>query len=55
MSNIYSMDGLKDLEPSIDNTVTAMLSRLAQLQGQPIDMGLWAQLFAFGKPLGKHL
>ncbi|MCJ1239302.1 hypothetical protein MMC14_007296 [Varicellaria rhodocarpa] len=33
VSSIYSMDRLKDLEPSIDNA--------------PIDMGVWAQLFAF--------
>ena len=32
VSSIYSMDRLKDLEPSIDNAVTALLSRFIQLQ-----------------------
>ena len=43
------MDGLKDLELSVDKTIMNLLSRFDQLQNEPIDMSVWAQLFAFGK------
>lgn len=53
VSRIYSMDGLRDLEPYVDSSVMALLSKMSQIEGQTIDMSLWAQLFAFGMPLAK--
>ena len=41
------MESLKDLEPYVDDAVAAFLSKLSKLQEQPINMALWAQLFAF--------
>ena len=55
ISGIYSMDGLKDLEPSVDKTIMALLSRISQMYDQPIDMSNWAQLFAFGKLVSKRV
>ncbi|KAF2805108.1 cytochrome P450 [Mytilinidion resinicola] len=47
MSNIYSMDTLKKLEPYVDEVLKVLFSRLSALGSEPVNMGLWAQLFAF--------
>ncbi|KAL4779050.1 cytochrome P450 [Aspergillus varians] len=44
---IYSFSGLKELEPYLDDALEIFLSQLALMHAQPIDMGYWAQLFAF--------
>jgi cytochrome P450 len=45
---IYSMDNLKKSEPAVDSTVTLFLDRVSEAARKgPIDMGKWAQLFAF--------
>ncbi|KAI9667995.1 MAG: hypothetical protein M1821_000815 [Bathelium mastoideum] len=49
VNNIYSIDGLKDSETYVDESVKVFLARLLKLQHRPINMGYWAQLFAFGK------
>jgi cytochrome P450 len=52
VSNAYSMDALKKLEPYVDQTLTVLLSKLSEFaingKDRTIDMALWAQLFAFG-------
>jgi cytochrome P450 len=49
VSNIYSLDQLKKMEPYVDSTLTLFLSRLQEVGKQgAIDMGKWAQMFAFG-------
>lgn len=48
ISSAYSMTSLKDLEPYVDDCVCKFLDRMADMQGQVIDMGKWVQLFAFG-------
>jgi hypothetical protein len=52
VSNIYSMSSLKELETSVDKALKTLLAQLAKMRGEPVDMGLWAQLFAFGTFLG---
>ncbi|KAF2679697.1 cytochrome P450 [Lentithecium fluviatile CBS 122367] len=47
VSRIYSMDSLKKLEPSVDNALEVLLEKLATQGSRPINIGLWAQLFAF--------
>ena len=49
VNNIYSIDGLKGLEPYVDDSVKVFLARLSKVQDRPINMAYWAQLFAFGK------
>lgn len=50
VSNIYSLDQLKKMEPYVDSTLTLFLSRLDEVRAQgAIDMGKWTQMFAFGK------
>lgn len=48
ISSAYSMTSLKDLEPYVDDCVRKFLTAMEVMQGQVIDMGKWAQLFAFG-------
>lgn len=49
VSNIYSLDQLKKMEPYVDSTLTLFLNRLEEVGRQgAIDMGKWAQMFAFG-------
>ncbi len=49
VSNIYSLDQLKKMEPYVDSTLTLFLERLNEVgQKGAIDMGHWAQIFAFG-------
>ena len=43
------MGSLKELEPSVDEALKVFLTQLAKTGSKPIDMGLWAQLFAFGR------
>lgn len=43
------MDSLKKLEPSVDEALNVLLTQLSKFGPEPINMGLWAQLFAFGK------
>lgn len=43
------MGSLKELEPSVDEALKVLLTQLAKTGSKPIDMGLWAQLFAFGR------
>ena len=49
VSRIYSMDSLKDLEKYVDDAILHFLSKMGHMGGQSVDMGLWVQLFAFGK------
>ena len=42
------MDSLKDLEKYVDDAVEVFLAKMKEMQGQSVNMGLWAQLFAFG-------
>lgn len=52
VSNIYSLDQLKKMEPYIDSTLTLFLERLNEVGSKgAIDMGKWAQMFAFGRYL----
>jgi cytochrome P450 len=52
VSNIYSLDQLKKMEPYVDNTLTLFLERLGEVSRKgAVDMGKWAQMFAFGKLL----
>lgn len=43
------MDSLKDLEIYVDDAVSHFITKLGEMQGQNVNMGLWVQLFAFGK------
>ncbi|KAF3402541.1 Cytochrome P450 momooxygenase gsfF [Talaromyces pinophilus] len=47
VNSIYSFSGLLEFEPYLDNVLSVFLSRLSQMDTQRIDMGYWAQLFAF--------
>ncbi|GAB7350709.1 hypothetical protein MBLNU459_g1265t2 [Dothideomycetes sp. NU459] len=47
ISQAYSMTSLKDLEPYVDGSVKTFLDNMKQRQDQIVDMGKWAQLFAF--------
>ncbi|KAI4718502.1 cytochrome P450 [Aureobasidium sp. EXF-10727] len=47
ISSAYSMTSLKDLEPYVDDTVKRFMDAMSERQGQVVDMGKWAQLFAF--------
>jgi len=48
ISQAYSMTSLKDLEPYVDGSVNKFLDNMGERQGKVVDMGKWAQLFAFG-------
>ena len=41
------MGNLKLLEPSVNAALRLFLDRLSQIEKETVDMGLWAQLFAF--------
>lgn len=47
VSQIYSMDALKDLEQYVDNAVAHFRKMMQDRIGQNIDMGFFVQLFAF--------
>ncbi|KAJ4371668.1 hypothetical protein N0V86_008221 [Didymella sp. IMI 355093] len=48
VSSVYSMDQMKKMEPYVESTLTLFLDRLEEVGKQgAIDMGKWAQLFAF--------
>ncbi|KAI4725619.1 cytochrome P450 [Aureobasidium sp. EXF-10728] len=47
ISSAYSMTSLKDLEPYVDDTVKRFMDAMSERQNQVVDMGKWAQLFAF--------
>lgn len=49
VSRVYSMDSMRDLELYAEKTVARLMMRLEERQGQIVDMGLWMQLFAFGR------
>jgi cytochrome P450 len=49
ISSAYAMTSLKDLEPYVDDTVNRFMDAMSERQNQVVDMGKWAQLFAFGK------
>lgn len=50
VSNIYSLDQLKKMEPYVDSTLTLFLERLSEVGKKgAVDMGKWAQMFAFGR------
>lgn len=50
VSNIYSLDQLKKMESYVDSTLDLFLKRLGEVGkgGKGVDMGKWAQMFAFG-------
>lgn len=45
------MSSLKKLESNVDNALRVFLSRMEDFSGTTIDMGRWAQMFAFGELL----
>ncbi|KAJ5263439.1 hypothetical protein N7478_011044 [Penicillium angulare] len=47
VNSIYSQSGLSDFEPYLDTVLEVFISRLSQMETKHIDMGYWAQLFAF--------
>ncbi|KAH0263400.1 cytochrome P450 family protein, partial [Aureobasidium melanogenum] len=47
ISSAYAMTSLKDLEPYVDDTVNRFMDAMSERQNQVVDMGKWAQLFAF--------
>ncbi|KAI4127866.1 MAG: hypothetical protein LQ347_004420 [Umbilicaria vellea] len=47
VSRIYSMDSLEDLEKYVDDAVDVFKTKMQELQGRSVNMGLWVQLFAF--------
>lgn len=49
VNSVYSQSGLSEFEPYLDNVLNVFLSRLSQMETKHIDMGYWAQLFAFGE------
>jgi hypothetical protein len=51
VSSAYSMASLKDLEVYVDASVTVFMEKMASMVGKSVDMGLWVQLFAFGRLL----
>lgn len=51
VDRIYAMDSLKDLEKCIQDAVTHFISKLHEMQGTKFDLGVWLQLFAFGRHL----
>lgn len=48
VARAYSMDSMVNLEPMIDELIIDLLRKLRELQGQRIDLGHWANLYAFG-------
>lgn len=42
------MDSLEDLEKYVDDAVDVFKTKMQELQGRSVNMGLWVQLFAFG-------
>ena len=49
VGRIYAIDSLKSLEKYVQDAVSYFMNKLHELQGNKIDLGLWPQLFAFGK------
>lgn len=49
ISSAYAMTSLRDLEPYVDDTVVRFMDAMSERQDQVVDIGKWAQLFAFGK------
>lgn len=48
VARAYSLESMIQLEPRVDETVQALLSKFDELKGQTIDLAQWFQLFAFG-------
>ncbi|KAJ5947535.1 hypothetical protein N7466_000550 [Penicillium verhagenii] len=51
VNSIYSQSRLAEFEPYLDTVIHVFLSRLSQMATKNIDIGYWAQLFAFGKSI----
>ena len=49
VSRIYSMKALQDFEGHVDDTVAQFVKIMDERKDQSIDLGLYAQLFAFGQ------
>ncbi|KAK5133694.1 hypothetical protein LTR08_007448 [Meristemomyces frigidus] len=49
LSRMYAMESLRGLEPFVDDAVNVFLDNMRQRSHQVIDLGIWVQLFAFGK------
>jgi cytochrome P450 len=49
VSSIYSMSSMEKQEPRVDEVLEALITHLEKMDGKPVNMGLWAQLFAFGE------
>ncbi|KAL0936767.1 cytochrome P450 oxidoreductase [Colletotrichum truncatum] len=47
VSRPYAMSTLKELEPYVDNAIVVLFDKLKYMVGQTVDMGTWAQLYAF--------
>jgi cytochrome P450 len=54
VSSAYSMSSLKDLEPYVNDSIHFFMSRMDEMKGKSVDLGLWVQLFAFGISLLLH-
>lgn len=49
VSAIYAMGSLRRYEDSVDEAVRVFVERMKELGPRTVDLGLWLQLFAFGK------
>lgn len=49
VARAYSMDSMVYLEPKVDLVISQMVEQLDKINGQTIDLGLWLQLYAFGR------
>ena len=49
VSSIYAMDSLKDSERYVDDAITRFIEVIQSRRDQILDLGLFAQLFAFGQ------
>jgi hypothetical protein len=45
VSRIYAMDSLKDLEKCVQDAVAHFISKLHEMQGTKLDLGVWLQAF----------
>lgn len=48
VTRAYSMDSIAYLEPQVDTVLKTFVDQLRAIRVQPINLGYWMQLFAFG-------
>lgn len=49
VNNVYATSSMIDLEPYVDSAIQHFINILNAKQGGPLDLGLFLQLFAFGR------